>query len=60
MSSGDDFLTPKRGNTASSILFHFNTGDELGKRRERREEGKEVEIMRQSEQKKKREGGMQD
>lgn len=52
VSSGDAFLTPKRGNTASAILFHFNTGDGLG----RGEEEKEVEIMRQS----KRDGGMWD
>lgn len=31
VSSGDAFLTPKRGNTASAILFHFNTGDGLGR-----------------------------
>lgn len=36
VSSGDAFLTPKRGNTASTILFHFNTGDELGRRRRRK------------------------
>lgn len=63
VSSGDAFLTPKRGNTASAILFHFNTGDKLGRRRRRRrgrgEVGKEVEIMRQS-KRRKREGGMRD
>lgn len=57
VSSGDAFLTPKRGNTASTILFHFNTGDELGRRRRRK--GGEVEIMRQS-KRRKREGGVRD
>lgn len=65
VSSGDAFLTPKRGNTASTILFHFNTWDELGRRKRRRKrscggrEGKDVEIMRQS-KRRKRDGGMQD
>lgn len=58
VSSGDAFLTPKRENTVSPILFHLNTGDKIGGR-ERGKEGKEAEIMRQS-QRKTREGGMQD
>lgn len=60
MSSGDAFLAPKRENTVSPILFHFNTGDKIVRgSKGAREGGKEVEIMRQSERKK-REGGMQD
>lgn len=53
MSSGDAFLTPKRENTVSPILFHFNTGDEHGRRggvRGGRERGRDNETEREEEE----------
>lgn len=38
VSSGDAFLTPKRGNTASTILFHFNTWGRTWEEEEEEEE----------------------
>lgn len=51
MSSGDAFLAPKRENTVSPILFHFNAGDKIGRGSEgRREGGRDNETEREAEE----------